>query len=314
MSDTVVRPSALPEVAYPPAVSLGAAWPWMLFGAALLALIYFVGHGRGRALGRAGHLGARVGARRAPPPRLPLPLGAPMLRNLLICGLLAGVCGGLLATGFARVVGEGAVDQAIAYEEAHAAQPARRPRPRRGIARRLPHDAAQLRSADRSRRLRARDRRPLRARLRGGLRTSRPGEPGSHRALARGRRLRHRLSGAVREVPGNAACRRRSGHDRHAHRRLRHDDRDLDPGRDRRRAPARAARRALAGRGLDARRRGRLPRRRRRSPGSRCRPSTRCPRRSRRRRCTASARRPSACSSCSGRRSASCSPEPRSAS
>jgi predicted cobalt transporter CbtA len=44
-----------------------------------------------------------------------------MLRNLLICGLLAGVCGGLLATGFARVVGEPPVDQAIAYEEANAA-------------------------------------------------------------------------------------------------------------------------------------------------------------------------------------------------
>ena len=29
-----------------------------------------------------------------------------MLRTLLICGLLAGLCGGLLATGFARVVGE----------------------------------------------------------------------------------------------------------------------------------------------------------------------------------------------------------------
>jgi predicted cobalt transporter CbtA len=43
-----------------------------------------------------------------------------MLRNLLICGLIAGVCGGLLATGFARIAGEGAVDQAIAYEEAHA--------------------------------------------------------------------------------------------------------------------------------------------------------------------------------------------------
>ena len=39
-----------------------------------------------------------------------------MLRNLLICGLLAGLCGGLLATGFARVVGEGPVGQAIAFE------------------------------------------------------------------------------------------------------------------------------------------------------------------------------------------------------
>lgn len=43
-----------------------------------------------------------------------------MLRNLLVCGLLAGVCGGLLATGFARVVGEGPVDQAIAFEQRQA--------------------------------------------------------------------------------------------------------------------------------------------------------------------------------------------------
>jgi len=39
-----------------------------------------------------------------------------VLRNLLICGLIAGLCGGLLATGFARVVGEGPVGQAIAFE------------------------------------------------------------------------------------------------------------------------------------------------------------------------------------------------------
>jgi predicted cobalt transporter CbtA len=43
-----------------------------------------------------------------------------MLRNLLVCGLLAGVVAGLLAAGFATVAGEPAVDQAIAYEEAHA--------------------------------------------------------------------------------------------------------------------------------------------------------------------------------------------------
>ena len=41
-----------------------------------------------------------------------------MLRNLLLCGLLAGLCGGLLATGFARVVGETQINQAIAYEDA----------------------------------------------------------------------------------------------------------------------------------------------------------------------------------------------------
>ncbi len=43
-----------------------------------------------------------------------------MLRNLLICGLIAGLCGGLLATGFARVVGERQVDRAIAFEQQQA--------------------------------------------------------------------------------------------------------------------------------------------------------------------------------------------------
>jgi hypothetical protein len=46
-----------------------------------------------------------------------------MLRTLLICGLLAGICGGLLATGFAELAGEPAVNQAIAYEEAHTPAP-----------------------------------------------------------------------------------------------------------------------------------------------------------------------------------------------
>jgi predicted cobalt transporter CbtA len=41
-----------------------------------------------------------------------------MLRKLLICGLIAGLCGGLLATGFVSLAGESAVDRAIAYEEA----------------------------------------------------------------------------------------------------------------------------------------------------------------------------------------------------
>jgi hypothetical protein len=42
-----------------------------------------------------------------------------MLRRLLICGLAAGACGGLLATGFAALVGEPVMDQVIAYEEGH---------------------------------------------------------------------------------------------------------------------------------------------------------------------------------------------------
>lgn len=49
-----------------------------------------------------------------------------MMRNLLVCGLIAGVCAGLVATGFARVVGEPAVDAAIAFEESRA-EPAAEP-------------------------------------------------------------------------------------------------------------------------------------------------------------------------------------------
>jgi predicted cobalt transporter CbtA len=44
-----------------------------------------------------------------------------MLRNLLLVGLVAGLCAGVVATGFASLAGEPAVDAAIAYEEAHAA-------------------------------------------------------------------------------------------------------------------------------------------------------------------------------------------------
>jgi predicted cobalt transporter CbtA len=43
-----------------------------------------------------------------------------MLRNLLLCGLVAGLCAGLVSTGFAALAGEPAIDAAIAYEDAHA--------------------------------------------------------------------------------------------------------------------------------------------------------------------------------------------------
>ncbi len=58
MSDTVARSAELPEVAYPPAVSLHDAWPWAIFAAALLAALYFVGLDEGAASvipGRAVH-------------------------------------------------------------------------------------------------------------------------------------------------------------------------------------------------------------------------------------------------------------------
>ena len=44
-----------------------------------------------------------------------------MIRTLLIWGLLAGLGGGLLATGFSEVAGEPAVNQAIAFESSSAA-------------------------------------------------------------------------------------------------------------------------------------------------------------------------------------------------
>lgn len=53
-----------------------------------------------------------------------------MLRNLLICGLVAGLFAGVAAAGFAAVVGEPSVEEAIAYERsghgsgAHDAEPA----------------------------------------------------------------------------------------------------------------------------------------------------------------------------------------------
>jgi cobalt transporter subunit CbtB len=48
-SNSVAAPSSLPEVAYPSAVSLRDAWPWLLLGLALLALLYMVGVDEGAA-------------------------------------------------------------------------------------------------------------------------------------------------------------------------------------------------------------------------------------------------------------------------
>jgi hypothetical protein len=45
-----------------------------------------------------------------------------MLRNLLLCGLVAGACAGVVGTGFATIAAEPAIDHAIAYEDARAAK------------------------------------------------------------------------------------------------------------------------------------------------------------------------------------------------
>ena len=40
-------PSELTDVAYPPPISLRELWPWAVFAAALIFLIYFVGFDQG---------------------------------------------------------------------------------------------------------------------------------------------------------------------------------------------------------------------------------------------------------------------------
>jgi hypothetical protein len=52
-----------------------------------------------------------------------------MLRTLLICGLVAGLCGGLVATGVAKVAGEPPLDRAVAWESAHARAAGEAPHP-----------------------------------------------------------------------------------------------------------------------------------------------------------------------------------------
>ena len=52
-----------------------------------------------------------------------------MLRTLLIWGMLAGACGGLLATGFAEIAGEPAINRAIAFEDAQAKAAGEAPAP-----------------------------------------------------------------------------------------------------------------------------------------------------------------------------------------
>ena len=43
MSDMLAPSASLPGSVHPPAISLREIWPWALFGAALLLLLYFVG-------------------------------------------------------------------------------------------------------------------------------------------------------------------------------------------------------------------------------------------------------------------------------
>ena len=245
MPDVVASSSSLPGAVYPPAISLREVWPWALFALALLTLLYFGRRRAGRGITDVGQLGARVDARRAASARFPLPLVRPaVLRNLLLCGLVAGLCAGLVSTGFASLAGEPSIDRAIAYEDAHApaADPGPR-RPRAGLAR----AAEERRAADRAGRLRRRAGRDLGAGLRVRLRPRRAREPARDGILAGGGGVRRAVPRAVPQVPGEAARGGRSGDDRPAHGALLDDVRDLGVHGDRGGAaaarPARAPRR-----------------------------------------------------------------------
>jgi predicted cobalt transporter CbtA len=52
-----------------------------------------------------------------------------VVRNLLICGLIAGACAGLLATGFAELAGEPSIDSAISFEARQAEAAGEAPEP-----------------------------------------------------------------------------------------------------------------------------------------------------------------------------------------
>jgi uncharacterized membrane protein YidH (DUF202 family) len=52
-----------------------------------------------------------------------------MLRNLLICGLIAGAVAGVLATGFAELAGEPSIDNAISFEARQARAMGEAPEP-----------------------------------------------------------------------------------------------------------------------------------------------------------------------------------------
>jgi hypothetical protein len=52
-----------------------------------------------------------------------------VLRNLLICGLIAGACAGVLATGFAELAGEPSIDNAISFQARQAQAAGQAPEP-----------------------------------------------------------------------------------------------------------------------------------------------------------------------------------------
>lgn len=70
-----------------------------------------------------------------------------MLRRLLICGLVAGVCGGLAATAFASLAAEPAVDAAVVYEKAGEPAHAHGPEVAPPVARALQRSAGLLTAA-----------------------------------------------------------------------------------------------------------------------------------------------------------------------
>ena len=313
MSDTLAAPSSRPRsrISAGDLAARGVALDAVRDSAARADLLR--GRRRGRRLAGAGPLRARVGARRAPPPRLPLPLRQrTCFATCCICGLLAGLCGGLLATGFARVVGE-TPDRPGDRVRGLSTRPKAAARARGGpvVSRTLQKSVGLLTAA------------VVYGLALGGLfalafaavygRVGRASPARTSILLAAVAFVVLYLVPFVK-YPANPPSVGDPDTITQAHGPLPDHDPDLAAGRDRRGAPAERAGRALVGHDGDAASPAPATCSSSSLPAHCYRRSTRCRRRSRRSRCSASARPRSACSSWSGRRSASCSPRRRSAS
>ena len=156
--------------------------------------------------------------------------------SLLWRGMIVGFVAALLSFGLLKVVGEPAVDRAIAFESAmdeakakaeHDAAVAKGetpPPPRRGAGAGQPPGAGRHRPLHRRHHLQHRFRRPVRACFRDLLRPHGELEPSRDLGAARAQRLPRRLRRPDPQVSGEPALDRQSRHDRPAHRDLLRDD------------------------------------------------------------------------------------------
>ena len=215
MSDTARRPADPPRSRIRRRSRCDDAWPWALFGFALLALIYFVGLDEGAAsLCRVTRCtsGCTTGATSSASPvtedgvlRKPAHLRPHRRGSAAACSRPGSRASSASRRSIGRSRSRRSRPGGAAHEHDEAPVVSRA-------------DAEELRPAHRGGRLRPRARRPLRAGVRRRLRPRRTCESGAHEHPARRLRIRRRLPRAVRQVPGESAGGGRSRHDHEAHR------------------------------------------------------------------------------------------------